>query len=167
MINFGAANTVPERFKGELDQPGRVIQVHNPSVTIVGTTLGEATQIAHHIGEKLNQAKGPTALVIPMRGWGAYDTAGPNLALGWAEDRPAPCWVGDPQHPGWSWRSVKFVEGLRQVIDRDKPNLDVLLIDRHMNEPEFADLMADLLDEMLAGTWKKGNRQNLPEIVKF
>jgi len=36
-----------------------------------------------------------------------------------------------------------------------------------MNEPEFADLMAELLDEMLAGKWKKGSHQNLPEIVKF
>lgn len=167
MINFGPAATVPQKYKGELDTPGRVVHVHNPTVTIVGTSLDEAFLIGKHIADKLNQATGPTALCVPLRGWGAYDTAGPNPDLGWAEESPAPCWVSDPEKPEWSLRAERFVDALRQVIDRDKPNLDVLLVDQHMNEPEFADLMAELLDEMLSGTWQKGSHYNIAEFIPF
>ncbi len=167
VINFGPADTVPEHYKDEMDIPGRALKVHNPMVTIVGVSLDEATQVAKHMAEKLNKATGQTALCVPMRGWGAYDTAGRNPDLGWGEDSPAPCWVTDPDHPERSWRATYFVNALRETIDRNKPNLDVLLVDRHMNEPEFADLMAELLDEMLSGTWKKGSHHDIPRIIEF
>jgi uncharacterized protein (UPF0261 family) len=167
MINFGPAATVPQKYTEELDTPGRVVHVHNPTVTIVGTSLDEAFLTGKHIASKLNQATGPTALCVPLRGWGAYDTPGPNPDLGWAEESPAPCWVADPEKPEWSLRAERFIDALREVIDRDKPNLDVLLVDQHMNEPEFADLMAELLDEMLSGTWKKGSHHNIPEFIPF
>lgn len=167
VINFGPEDTVPEHYKNELNIPGRAIKVHNPMVTVVGTSIYEASQIGEHIAKKLNDATGPTALCVPLRGWGAYDTAGNFPELGWAEDKPAPCWVSDPDKPERSWRATYFVNALRKTIDRNKPNLDVLLVDRHMNEPEFADLMAELLDEMLSGTWKKGSHHNLPEIIEF
>jgi uncharacterized protein (UPF0261 family) len=164
VINFTTADSVPAHYKDELDIPGRVIKVHNPTVTVVGTSLDEAYKAAKHIAGKLNSAKGPTALCVPMKGWGAYDTAGKNPDLGWAEDSPAPCWVADPQRPEWSWRSQSFVKGLSESIDRSKDNLDVLIVDRHMNETAFADLMAELLDEMLSGKWKKGSHHDLPEV---
>jgi uncharacterized protein (UPF0261 family) len=167
VINFTTPESVPEHYRNELDIPGRAIKVHNPTVSVVGTSLDEAHQIAKHIAAKLNKAKGPTALCVPMRGWGAYDTAGKNPDLGWAEDSPAPMWISDPERKEWSWRSQYFVKGLRESIDRDKPNLDILIVDRHMNETAFADLMAELLDEMLSGKWKKGSHQDLPEIVQF
>ncbi|UCB45552.1 MAG: Tm-1-like ATP-binding domain-containing protein [Spirochaetota bacterium] len=167
VINFTTPDSVPAHYKDELDIPGRAIKVHNPTVTVVGTSLDEAYQIAKHIAGKLNKAKSPTAICVPMKGWGAYDTAGKNPDLGWAEDCPAPMWISDPERKEWSWRSQYFVKGLRESIDRSKTNLDVLIVDSHMNEPEFADLMAELLDEMLSGKWKKGSHQNLPEIVKF
>lgn len=167
VINFTTPDSVPEHYKGEMDIPGRVIHVHNPTVTIVGTSVDEAYQLAKHIAEKLNRAKGPTALCVPMRGWGAYDTAGMNPDLGWAEDSPAPCWVADPEKKEWSWRSSSFVKGLRETIDRNKENLDVLVVDRHMNETAFADLMAELLDEMLSGKWKKGSHHDLPEVQEL
>ena len=167
VINFGPENTVPEHYKNELNIPGRAIKVHNPMVTIVGTSLDEAYQIGEHIAQKLNNATGPTALCVPLRGWGAYDTAGNFPELGWAEDNPAPCWVSDPDKPERSWRATYFVNAIRKTIDRSKSNLDVLLVDRHMNEPQFADLMAELLDEMLSGTWRKGSHKGLPEIVEF
>jgi hypothetical protein len=36
-----------------------------------------------------------------------------------------------------------------------------------MNEPEFADMMAELLEEMLAGTWHKGSHQGMADAVPF
>ncbi len=164
LINFGAASTVPAHFKTELDKPGRAFHVHNPTVTIVGVSVNEAYEVGKEIAGKLNRATGPTALCIPMKGWGAYDICGCNPSLGWAEDCPAPCWTPDPDRTEWSLRSKNFVNAIRDCIDRDKTNLDVLIVDRHMNEPEFADLMAELLDEMLSGRWRKGSHHELSEV---
>ncbi len=167
LINFGPKDTVPERLLKETDQPGRGLYIHNPTVTCVGVSTEEAYRIGEHIANKLNAAKGPTALCVPLRGWGACDLPAPNKDLGWAGPGPGPVWASDPDHPEWSLRAGYFVSALRKLIDRDKPNLDVLLVDKHLNEPEFADLMAELLEEMLNGTWKKGSHQDLPYIVKF
>jgi hypothetical protein len=57
-----------------------------------------------------------------------------------------------------------FLEGLKETLDLDKPNLEVLVVDRHMNEPEFADLLSCILNDMMAGNWVKGARSNSPEI---
>jgi uncharacterized protein (UPF0261 family) len=167
VINFGPADTVPKHYMEEMNVPGRGYKVHNPMVTVVGTSLDEAYKIGKHIAEKLNKAIGPTAMCVPMRGWGAYDTAGPNPDLGWSENSPAPCWVPDPDHPQRSWRAASFVKALQEAVDRTKPNLDVLIVDRHMNEPEFADLMAELLDEMMSGKWKKGSHKTAPKVLEF
>lgn len=167
LINFGPKDTVPERLLKETDQPGRGLYVHNPTVTCIGVSTEEAYRIGEHIANKLNAAKGPTAICVPMRGWGACDLPAPNKDLGWAGPGPGPVWASDPDHPEWSLRAGYFVSALRKVIDRNKPNLDVLLVDKHLNEPEFADLMSELLEEMLNGTWKKGSHQDLPYIVEF
>lgn len=169
IINFGAPETVPPRLIEETEArvPGRGVYYHNPTVTAVGVSLGEAELVGRTVAEKLNGAGGPTALCVPMRGWGAVDLAAPDPALGWPGPGPGPVWWEDPEHPGWSLRARHFVEALRGTIDRSRPNLDVLLVDRHMNEPEFADLMAELLEEMLAGTWKKGSHLDRADVVAF
>jgi len=167
LINFGPRDTVPERLLEETDQPGRGLYVHNPMVTCIGVSAEEAYRVGEHVAGKLNVAKGPTVLCVPMRGWGACDLPAPNKELGWAGPGPGPVWAADPEHPEWSLRSGYFVSALRKVIDREKPNLEVLLVDKHLNEPEFADLMAGLLEEMLAGKWKKGSRRGLPYIIPF
>lgn len=167
LINFGPKDTVPERLLQETDQPGRGLYVHNPTVTCIGVSTDETYRIGEHIGEKLNAAKGPTAICIPLRGWGACDMPVPNKDLGWAGPGPGPVWAPDPDHPEWSLRSGYFVSALRKVIDRDKPNLDVLLVDKHLNEPDFSDLMSELLEEMITGKWKKGSHHDLPYIVQF
>lgn len=167
LINFGPRDTVPERFLKETDQPGRGLYIHNPTVTCVGVSAEEAYRVGAHIAEKLNRAQGPTVMCVPMRGWGACDLPAPNKDLGWAGPGAGPVWAEDPEHPGWSLRAGRFLAALRDHIDREKPNVEVLVVDKHLNEPEFADLMAELLEEMLKGTWKKGSHTDLPYIVPF
>ena len=167
LINFGPKETVPEKFLTETDQPGRGLYVHNPTVTCVGVSTEESYRIGEHIAKKLNAAQGPTAICIPLRGWGACDLPVPDKKLGWAGPGPGPVWAPDPNHPQWSLRAGRFIAALRETLDLDKPNLDILLVDKHLNEPEFSDLMSELLEEMLAGTWKKGSHQDLPYIVPF
>ena len=167
IINFGAKETLPKKYEAEMDIPGRALYVHNPFVTCIGVTIDEIYQVGLAMAEKLNQAVGPTAMVIPMRGWGAVDLAKADKALGWAGPNPGPAWVADEKHPEWSRRSTKIVQALHDKLDRSKSNVDVLLVDKHMNEPEVADIMAELLDEMLKGQWKKGSHQNLPIVLPF
>ena len=123
--------------------------------------------IGEHIAEKLNSATGPTVICIPLRGWGACDLPAPNKDLGWAGPGPGPVWAADPDHPQWSLRAGSFIAALREKLDLNKPNMEVLLVDKHLNQPEFSDLMSELLEEMLDKTWTKDSHQNLPYIVPF
>jgi uncharacterized protein (UPF0261 family) len=158
MIVFGPPETVPGRLSDEAAKglPGRSIRLHNPAITIVGTTPDEAFVFGQYMAEKLNGAKGPTVLTVPMRGWSAYDVSAPDLNLGWAGPGQGPFWVADPRKPECSLRAAHFLEGLYGKIDRTNPNLAVMEIDRHFNDPEFADFNAKLLSQMLLGAYKKG-----------
>ena len=53
MVNFGAWDTVPERFKG------RTLYRHNPSVTLMRTTAEECQRIGDFLAAKLNAMRGP------------------------------------------------------------------------------------------------------------
>lgn len=70
MVNFGPKETVPEQYKN------RLLYQHNPSVTLMRTTVEENIKIGHKIAEKLNKADTNTALVIPVKGISAIDKDG-------------------------------------------------------------------------------------------
>ena len=62
MVNFGAIDTVPERFRG------RKLHVHNAHVTLMRTTPDENRQCARFIAGKLNRARSPFRMLIPEKG---------------------------------------------------------------------------------------------------
>ncbi len=62
MVNFGPIETVPEQFRG------RNLYKHNPTITLMRTTPEECAELGRRIARKLNAAKGPTALFVPLRG---------------------------------------------------------------------------------------------------
>ena len=70
MVNFGAWDTVPERFKG------RRLYRHNPTVTLMRTTADECRAIGEFIARKLNAMAGPVRFLIPEGGVSAIDRAG-------------------------------------------------------------------------------------------
>ena len=70
MVNFGAKETVPERFRN------RHLHVHNANVTLMRTTVDENRQIAHWIAEKLNRATSAMTLLISEKGVSAIDADG-------------------------------------------------------------------------------------------
>jgi uncharacterized protein (UPF0261 family) len=70
MVNFGAWDTVPERFKG------RRLYKHNPSVTLMRTTADECRAIGEFIAAKLNAMRGPVRFLIPEGGVSAIDKPG-------------------------------------------------------------------------------------------
>ncbi len=70
MVNFGAWDSVPERFKG------RKLYRHNPTVTLMRTTVDENRRIGEFIAAKLNAMRGPVRFLMPEGGVSAIDRPG-------------------------------------------------------------------------------------------
>ena len=70
MVNFGAWDTVPERFKA------RKLYRHNTNVTLMRTTADENRAIGEFIATKLNAMRGPVRFLIPEGGVSAIDQPG-------------------------------------------------------------------------------------------
>lgn len=132
---------------------------HNDNVTIVAPTLDEIELVSGYIADKLNRAHGPTAFLLPMRGWSAYDQseAMATRERGWsAGNGDGPLWEPDAGHPEWSRRSTLMLEVLRRKLDLSLPNLDLIACDMHILDPEFADLLNRCMGDMLDGRWSRG-----------
>ncbi len=70
MVNFGAMETVPERYRGRKFYP------HNPQVTLMRTTVEENARQGEWIAARLNQCQGPVRFLIPEGGVSALDAPG-------------------------------------------------------------------------------------------
>ncbi len=163
LMLFEGVKDVPEHFMKEIRSGTRTLYNHNPAVACVGITEQETKKLAEEIIGRLSPATAPTVLLIPMKGWGGSDIASPNLELGWAGPGPGATWIPG-KNPDYSARSEVFAEVLEELFP-DKPNMEALLVDKHINEPEFSDLAAELLTEMLEGTWKKGSHTELSYVA--
>jgi uncharacterized protein (UPF0261 family) len=117
MVNFGARDTVPERFEG------RNLYVHNPSITLMRTTPEECAELGRRIARKLSAATGPTALFIPLQGVSMID----------AEGQP----FHDPEADAALFAALR--EGLGE-------NVELVEMDCNVNDPAFADAMVEKLD---------------------
>lgn len=125
MVNFWAMDTVPAQFKA------RTLYKHSPNVTLMRTTPEECAKLGEIIAAKLNPAKGPTALFIPLKGVSAIDREGQPFHLPAAD--------------------AALFDALRRNI---KPPVELIELDQHINDPAFAIAMAEKLSAMLA---KRGN----------
>ena len=124
MVNFGPMDTVPEQFRT------RNLYVHNPQVTLMRTTPEECARLGEIIAGKLNATTGPTAFFIPLRGVSMID----------AEGQPFHDPVADQA----------LFDALRRNLDRSK--VDLVELDNNINDPAFADAVADRLLAMIAAT---------------
>jgi uncharacterized protein (UPF0261 family) len=119
MVNFGARDTVPERFEQ------RSLYEHNPVVTLMRTTKEENAELGRRIAAKLSRATGPTALFIPLRGVSMID----------AEGQP----FHDPEADAALFEELRKVDGKVELVE----------MDAHVNDPEFARAMVAKLDEYM------------------
>lgn len=117
MVNFVGAEGAPAQFAG------RRFHVHNANVTLMRTTPDECAEIGRVIAEKLNAATGPTALFLPLRGVSAMDKEG------------AP--FHDPN------ADVALFDALRRHVRT--PPVELIELDLHINDPAFADALAEKL----------------------
>jgi len=123
MVNFGPRETVPDKFRG------RRFYQHNPNVTLMRTTPEENDQLGKEIAQKSSAAKGPTAVLVPLRGISAIDAEG------------QPFW--------WPEADRALFQSLRDWMS---PHVELVELDRHINDPAFAEAAADTLLRFL----KKG-----------
>ena len=70
MVNFGAPETVPEKFRN------RLFVKHNPQVTLMRTTAAENAAFGRWIGERLNRMEAPVRFFLPEGGVSALDRPG-------------------------------------------------------------------------------------------
>lgn len=116
MVNFGPPESVPEKFKG------RRFYQHNPTVTLMRTTPEENDRLGREIAEKASAARGPTAVLVPLRGVSAIDREG------------QPFW--------WPEADAALFQSLRNWMG---PQVKLIEADLHINDPEFARLAVDTL----------------------
>lgn len=120
MVNFGPRASVPERYQD------RLLYEWNPTVTLMRTTAEENMRLGQIFAQKLNAARGPVRVLIPLRGFSMLDSPGERF---W--DPPA---------------DEAFRQALRAAL---RPEIAVEQLDANINDPAFADRAAALLLELL------------------
>jgi uncharacterized protein (UPF0261 family) len=127
MVNFGPADTVPERFAA------RKFVKHNATVTLMRTTPEENAELGRRIARKLSAARGPVTLFLPLRGVSAID-----VAKGVFSDPVA---------------DAALFDALRNGIEA---NVTLREIDTDINDPAFALAMADELHALVSARVPEG-----------
>lgn len=123
MVNFGPMDTVPPQFAE------RNLYVHNPTVTLMRTTVEEMAELGRRIAGKLAGAGGPTELFIPLKGVSAIDVDGAPF-----RDAEADTALFDELRKGLAGSAVVVHE-----------------LDVPINEPGFGTAMADALHGLITG----------------
>jgi uncharacterized protein (UPF0261 family) len=120
MANFWGMDTVPEKYRS------RKLYQWNPNITLLRTNAEENKRIGEMIAAAANTAIGPVAILIPLRGVSQLDSLGGEF------------W--DPQAD----------EACFMAIKQDlKPGIPVIEMENNVNDPEFADRVAQTLLDML------------------
>lgn len=125
-ILWGPRETLPEKYRE------RMVYHFNPVNTLVKLSVEEAERAGDVIAEKLNRARGPVGVVLPLRGISMYDREGDLFY--------------DPAVDEALFRGIK--RNLRQGIT-------VVEVDAHINDSETPEscvsLLLDLLGEERGG----------------
>lgn len=123
MVNFWALDSVPEAFRK------RRLYKHNDNVTLMRTNPEENRLLGSIIAAKLNQAKGPTTLVLPLKGVSMIDAEGQPFYA--------------PEANQALFNSLKS-----QLSDKVK----LIEIDAHINDDRFAEALSQEVLRLLKGT---------------
>jgi uncharacterized protein (UPF0261 family) len=121
MVNFGPPESVPEKFRG------RRFYQHNPTVTLMRTTPEENDELGKEIAHKASAARGPTTVLVPLKGVSALDAEG------------KPFW--------WPEADAALFQSLRNWMGSQ---VRLIELDLHINDPAFAETAVRTLQEMMA-----------------
>jgi len=120
MVNFWGEETVPEKYKD------RLFYHWNPNVTLMRTNVEENATLGKIFAEKLNMAIAPVKVLIPLKGFSEIDAPG------------QPFW--------WPEANQAFIN---ELTKRLKPEIEIILMDNNVNDPEFSERCATELLKLL------------------
>ncbi|MCM2577211.1 Tm-1-like ATP-binding domain-containing protein [Streptomyces meridianus] len=124
MVKYGPLDSLPDHVRD------RRVLVHNPSITVIRTSADECARLGRHVAAKLREAKGATALRLPLRG---LSTLG------------AP---GGPYHDADADEAL--FTALREGLSGSP--VEVTSMDTDLNDPEFGRAAAERLHAMIGET---------------
>jgi uncharacterized protein (UPF0261 family) len=99
---------------------------HNPSITLVRASSEEMETIGKIMASKLNEARGPTIVMIPLRGF-SY-----------------------PNRKGETLYDEEGNQAFIKTLKRNLKGVKVIEIDAHINDPEFAKEAAQTMEKLLS-----------------
>jgi len=118
MVNFGPIETVPQKYR----DAGRKLYEWNPSVTLMRTNVEENRRMGEIFAEKLNAARGPVAVLVPLRGVSVLDGDGQPFC-----DREA---------------DRRMFDTLRAKLRRDIPYVE---LDANINDTDFSTRATEMM----------------------
>jgi uncharacterized protein (UPF0261 family) len=121
MVNFGPIATVPDKYSG------RNFYKHNPTVTLMRTSVDENRQLGLEIARKLNMCKSRAVLLLPLKGVSMIDTEG-QAFYGVEED-------------------AMLFKTLKENITN--PLVEIIEVDANINDIEFSTIASQKLIELL------------------
>jgi uncharacterized protein (UPF0261 family) len=127
MVNFGAEDTVPERYRSD---PARKFYVWNPQVTLMRTTPEENARLGAILAQKANAARGPVQIFLPLRGVSILDSV--------TDEGPQLFW--------WPEADKALFDAIKAGVRADIP---VHELDVNVNDAAFAEATSGALLEML------------------
>src|SRR3954451_24194410 len=113
-FNQGLRDSLPAEYRT------RKTYFHNPVATLVRLSPEEEVELGQLVAARLNDAVGPVHVVAPLRGFSLADAEGGAL------------W--DPEADG------AFLESLESSL---RPDIPFELVDAHVDDHDFADLVAE------------------------
>jgi uncharacterized protein (UPF0261 family) len=126
-FNQGPLDSVPERWR---DRP---LYKHNPVATLVRIRSDEMARLGRLLAERLNGSVGPTAVIVPTRGYSLIDVEG------------GPLWDQEAD--------LALVEALESDL---REEIKVERVDLPVNDPEFGRLVARRFIELATSAQATG-----------
>jgi uncharacterized protein (UPF0261 family) len=123
MANFGAIETVPEKYLG------RNLYQWNPNITLLRTNVEENRKMGEMLAAAANAATAPVAFLLPLRGVSMLDSEGGRF---WDPEADQACY-----------------DAIKQNL---RPGIPVYELDHNINNSEFSEAVAEKMLELLAKT---------------
>ena len=119
-VVMGPLSSLPEH------QRSRAIIVHNPNITLVRTSKEEMAGVGRLMARRLNEARGPVAVLVPLGGF-SYS------------DRPGHAFY-DPD------ANAALLDALQADLD---PRVELQMLEAHVNDAVFAEAVAAKMQELM------------------
>jgi uncharacterized protein (UPF0261 family) len=132
VCNFGPRETVPAKFS----TPDRKIIIHNPFVCAARLNKEESQQIGALFAAKVNAAKGPTEVLIPLEGKDRY------------QEPPDGPWIDKE-------KDEAMFHAIRTNLRKDIPLEELEL---YINDPRFAEAAV----RAFIGLWQTAKKEPAP-----